>query len=213
MTIFSFCIFIWILMRSSSNIASIMFRFTKSCRTNRILLKALTTWSIDFWIFASIARFRKNQRLSWLSSFSSRIRFLTKFNQTRNRKLKISSSSSSRCVLSAKRNITRWMSIVNNSISNEIVINSTKDEMIKTTNANEKTTTTTTKNLIRKSMTKEKSTKFTSSSILKFWRSWALCLVKSHIEFRTRFIFSTTYETNRRSFFTRFFRNSFLSTI
>jgi hypothetical protein len=29
----------------------------------------------------------------------------------------------------------------------------------------------------------------------------------------TRFVFNITYETNRRSFFTRRFRNSFLSTI
>jgi hypothetical protein len=63
---------------------------------------------------------------------------------------------SSKCVLSAKRNITRRANIASNSISNEIAINSTKNEMIKTTNANEKMITTTTKNSIRKSMTKKK---------------------------------------------------------
>jgi hypothetical protein len=41
----------------------------------------------------------------------------------------------------------------------------------------------------------KKNTKFTSSLILKFWRSWALCFVKSCIEFWTRFAFNTTYET------------------
>jgi hypothetical protein len=60
---------------------------------------------------------------------------------------------------------------------------------------------------------KKRSTKFTSSSVSRFWRSWALCFVASHIEFWTRSVFNITYETNRRSFFTRCFRNSFLSTI
>jgi hypothetical protein len=60
---------------------------------------------------------------------------------------------------------------------------------------------------------KKKSTRFTSSSISRFWRSWALCFVKSRIEFWIRSVFNTTYETNRRSFFTLRFRNSFLSTI
>jgi hypothetical protein len=59
MIIFSFCIFIWILMRSLNNIASITLRFMKSCRTNRIWLKTSITRSIDFWISASIARSRK----------------------------------------------------------------------------------------------------------------------------------------------------------
>ncbi len=45
------------------------------------------------------------------------------------------------------------------------------------------------------------------------WRSWTLCLVTSRIKLWTRFVFNITYETNRRSFFTRRFRNSFLSTI
>jgi hypothetical protein len=116
------------------------------------------------------------------------------------------------CII-AKQNIIQRASIVNSSISNEIVINSTKNEMIETTNANEKTTTTTTKDSIRRSMTKKKSTRFTSLSISRFWRSWALCFVKSRIKFWTRSAFNTTYETNRRSFFTRRFRNSFLSTI
>jgi hypothetical protein len=47
------------------------------------LIKTSIKRSIDFWIFASIARSRKNQRLSWLSSLSSQIHFSTKFNQTR----------------------------------------------------------------------------------------------------------------------------------
>jgi hypothetical protein len=190
-----------------------MLRLMRSCQTSRIRLKTSITRSIDFWISASIARSRRNQRSSWSSSFSSRIRFLTKFNQTRNQKSRTSSSSSSRCVLFAKKNITRRMSIVNNSISNEIAINSTKNETIETTNASEKMTTTTTKNSIRKSMTKKKSIKFTSSSVSRSWRSWALCLVTSRIEFWTRSVFNTTYETDRRSSFTRRFRNSFLSTI
>jgi hypothetical protein len=214
MIIFSFCTFIWILTRSSSNIANIMFRFMRSCRTSRIRLKTSITQSIDFWIFASIARFRKSQRSSWSSSLSFRTRFLTKFNQTRNQKLRTSSSSSSRCALSAKRSIIQRTSIVNSSISNEIVINSTKDETIETTNANERTTTTTTtKDLIRRSMTKKKSTRFTSSLISRSWRSWALCFVKSCIELWTRFAFNTMYKTDRRSFFTRRSRNSFLLTI
>ncbi len=178
----------------------------------QIWLKALITRSIDFWIFASIAQFRRNQRSSWSSSLSSRIRLLTKFNQMRNQKLKTSSSSLSRCALFARRSIIQRTSIVSNSISNEIVINSTKNETIETTNANEETTTTT-KNSIRKSMTKKKSTKFTSSSISRFWRSWASCLVKSRIEFWTRSALNTAYETNRRLSFTRRSRNSFLSTI
>jgi hypothetical protein len=212
MIIFSFCIFIWILTRNSSNIARIMLRFTRSCRTNRISLKTSITRSIDFWIFASIAWSRRSQRSSWSSSFSFRTRFLTKFNQTCIQKLRTSSSSLSKCVLFAKKDITQRTSIANNSISNEIAINSTKNEMIETTNANE-ITTTTTKDSIQKSMTKKKNTRFTSSSISRFWRLWALCLVTSRIEFWTQFAFNTTYETNRRSFFTRFSRNSFLSTI
>jgi hypothetical protein len=48
---------------------------------------------------------------------------------------------------------------------------------------------------------------------LRFWRSWTLCFVKSRIEFWTRFAFNTTYETDRRSSFTRRFRNLFLSAI
>jgi hypothetical protein len=55
----------------------------------------------------------------------------------------------------------------------------------------------------------KKSTKFTSSSVSRFWRSWALCFVKSRIEFWTRSVFNTTYEINRRSSFTRRSRNSF----
>jgi hypothetical protein len=39
MILFLFCIFIWILTRSSSNIASIMLKFIKSCRMSRISLK------------------------------------------------------------------------------------------------------------------------------------------------------------------------------
>ncbi len=211
MIIFSFCTFIWVLMRSSSNIASIMLRLIRSCRTSRTRLKASIMQSIDFWISASIARSRENQRSSWSSSFLSRTRFSTKFNQTRNQKSKTSSSSSSKCALFARRSIIRRTSIVSNSISSEIVINLTKNEMIETTSANEKTTTT--KNSIRKSMTKKKNTRFTSSSILRFWRSWALCFVKSRIKLWTRSVFNTTYETDRRSSFTRRFRNSFLSTI
>jgi hypothetical protein len=213
MIIFSFYTFIWILMRNSSNIASIMFRFMKSCRMNRIRLKTSITQLIDFWIFALIARFRKNQRSSWSSLLSFRIRFLTKFNQTRNQKWRTSSSSSSRCVLFATKNIIRRASIVSSLILSEIVINSKKNETIETANASEKTITTTTKNSIRKSMTKKKSTRFTSSLISRFWQSWTLCFVKSRIKFWTRFVFNTMYETNRRSFFTRRFQNSFLSTI
>jgi hypothetical protein len=170
MIIFSFCIFIWILTRNSSNIASIMFRFMRSCRTNRISLKISITRSIDFWISASITRSRRNQRSSWSSQFLylSRTYLLTKFNQTRNQRSRTSSSSSSKCALFAKKNIIRRTSIVNSLISNEIVINSTKDKTIETTNANEKTTTTTTKNSIRKSMTKKKSTRFTSLSVSRF---------------------------------------------
>jgi hypothetical protein len=124
------------------------------------------------------------------------------------------SSSSSKCALSAKRSIIQRASIMNSSISNEIVINSTKDETIETANADEKTTTTTTtKDLIRKSMTKKESTRFTSSLISRSWRLWTLCFVKSYIELWTRFAFNTAYETNRRSCFTRRSRNSFLSTI
>ncbi len=59
------------------------------------------------------------------------------------------------CIIREK-NITRWMNIVNNLISNEIAINSTKNKTIKITNANEKTTTMTTKDSIRRSMTKKK---------------------------------------------------------
>jgi hypothetical protein len=59
----------------------------------------------------------------------------------------------------------------------------------------------------------KKSTKFTLSSISRFWRSWTLCLVTSCIEFWTRSAFNTMYEINWRSFFTRSSRNSFLSTI
>ncbi len=210
MIIFSFCIFIWILTRNSSNIESIMLRLMRSCRTNRTRLRTSTTRSIDFWISASIAQSRRSQRSSWSSSISSRTRFLTKFNQMRSQKSRTSSSSSSRCVLSVKRNIIRRASIVNSSISSEIVINSTRKETIETTNANEKTTT---KDLIQESTTKKKSTKCTSSSVSRFWRSWALCLVKSRIEFWTRFVFNTTYETDRRSSFTRRSRNSSLSTI
>jgi hypothetical protein len=213
MIIFSFCIFIWILTRSSSNIASTMLRFMRSCRTSRIRIKASITRSIDFWISASIARFRENQRSSWSSSLSFRIRLLTKFNQTRNQRFRTSSSSSSRCVLSAKKNITRRASIASSSISNEIAINSTKNEMIETTNASEKMTATTTKDSIQRSMTKKENTRFTSSSVSRFWRSWALCFVKSRIEFWTLSAFNTTYETDRRSSFTRRSRNSFLSTI
>jgi hypothetical protein len=62
-------------------------------------------------------------------------------------------------------------------------------------------------------MTKKKSIKCTSSSISRLWRSWALCLAKSCIEFWTRSAFNTAYETDQRSSFTRRFRNSFLSTI
>ncbi len=199
--------------RSSSNIASIMLKLTRSCRTSRISLKTSITRSIDFWIFASIARSRKNQRSSWLSLLLSWIRFSTKFNQTRFQKTRTSLSSSSRCVLFVKTNIRRRTSIANNSISNKIAINSTKNETIKTANASEKTTTTTTKDSIRKSMTKKKSTRFTSSSISRFWRSWALCLVTSRIELWTRSAFNITYKTDRRSYFTRFSRNSFLSAI
>jgi hypothetical protein len=54
MIIFSFCIFIWILTRSSSNIASIKFRFTRSCQLNRTQLKISITQLIDFWIFCRI---------------------------------------------------------------------------------------------------------------------------------------------------------------
>jgi hypothetical protein len=107
MIIFSFCIFIWILMRSSSNIASIMLKFMRSCWTSRIRLKTSIMRSIDSWISASIARFRRSQRSSWSSSLSSRIRLSTKFNQTRSQRSKTSSSSSSRCALFAKRNIIR----------------------------------------------------------------------------------------------------------
>ncbi len=85
---FLFCIFIWILTRSSSNIANIMFRFMKSCRTNRIRLKTSITWSIDFLIFASIVRFRRNQRSSWSSSLSFRIRFLTQVQSDAQSKIK-----------------------------------------------------------------------------------------------------------------------------
>ncbi len=60
MIMFSFCTFIWILTRSSSNIASIMLKFMRSCRMNRIRLKASITRSIDFWISASIAWSWKN---------------------------------------------------------------------------------------------------------------------------------------------------------
>jgi hypothetical protein len=70
-----------------------------------------------------------------------------------------------------------------------------------------------TKDLIRKSMTKKKSTRFTSSLISRLWRSWALCFVKSCIELWTRSVFNTACETDRRSSFTRRSRNSFLSTI
>ncbi len=216
MIIFSFCTFIWILTRSSSNIASTMLKFMRSCRTSRTRLKTSITDSIDFWISASIARFRESQFSSWSSSLLSllRIRLLTKFNQTRSQKSRTSSSSSSKCASSAKRNIIRRASIVSNSISSEIVINSTRNETIETTNANEETTTkTTTKDSIRRSMTKRKSTRFTSSLISRFWRSWTLCFVKSCIEFWTRSVFNTAYETDRRSFFTRRSRNSFLSTI
>ncbi len=115
------------------------------------------------------------------------------------------------CII-CEKNIIQRASIMNSSISSEIVINSTKNETIKTTNASEETTTTT-KDSIRKSMTKKKSTKFTLLSILRSWQSWALCFVKSRIEFWTRFVFNITYEINRRSFFIRRFRNSFLSTI
>jgi hypothetical protein len=89
---------IWVLTRSSSNIASIMLRFTKSCQTHRIRLWASITRSIDFWISASIARSWENQRSSWSSLLSHQTRFLTKFNQTRNQKSRTSSLSSSKCV-------------------------------------------------------------------------------------------------------------------
>jgi hypothetical protein len=59
----------------------------------------------------------------------------------------------------------------------------------------------------------EKSTRFTSSSVSRFWQSWALCLVTSHIKLWTRIAFNITYETDQRSSFTRFSRNSFLSAI
>ncbi len=211
MIIFSFCTFIWILTRNSSNIASIIFKFTKSCRMSRIRLKILITRLIDFWTFVSIAQSWKNQRSLWSSSLSFWIRFLTKFIETRNEKLKTSLSSLLKCALFAKKNIIQRTIIINNLISNEIMINSTKNEIIKTANANKITMTT--NDLIRKSMTKKKSTKFTSSSILKFWRSWTLCFVKSCIKFWTRFIFNTMYKINRRSFFTRRSRNLCLSTI
>jgi hypothetical protein len=61
------------------------------------------------------------------------------------------------CII-CEKNITRRASIASNliSISSEIAINSTKNETIETTNANEETTTTTTKDSIRKSMMKKK---------------------------------------------------------
>jgi hypothetical protein len=62
-------------------------------------------------------------------------------------------------------------------------------------------------------MTKKESTRFTSSLISRFWRSWALCFVKSCIEFWIRSALNTTYETDRRSSSTRRSRNSFLSAI
>jgi hypothetical protein len=139
--------------------------------------------------------------------------FLDKIQSETQLKSRTSSLSSSKCALSATKNIIRWANVVNNLISNEIVINSTKNETIKTTNANKKTITTTTKNSIRKSITKKKSTKFTSSLISRFWRSWTLYFVKSRIKFWTRSAFNIMYETNQRSFFTRRSRNSFLSTI
>jgi hypothetical protein len=116
------------------------------------------------------------------------------------------------CII-CEKNIIWRTSIVNNSISSKIEINSTKKKTIKITNASEKTTTTMTKDTIRKSITRKKNTKFTSLWISRFWRSWALCLVKSRIKFWTRSAFNTTYEINWRSFFTWSFRNSFLSTI
>jgi hypothetical protein len=48
---------------------------------------------------------------------------------------------------------------------------------------------------------------------LRFWRSWALCFVKSRIELWTRSVLNTAYETDRFSSFTRRSRNSSLSTI
>jgi hypothetical protein len=107
-----------------------------------------------------------------------------------------------RCII-CEKNIIQRTSIVNNSISSEIVINSTKKKTNETINASKKKTT----------MTKKKRTKFTSSLLSRFWRSWAYCFVKSRIEFWTRSVFNTTYETNRRSFFTRRFRNLSLLTI
>ncbi len=192
-----------------------MLRFMRSCRTSRIRLKTSITRSIDFWISASIARSRRSQRSSWSSSLSSRIRFSTKFNQTRSQKSRTSSSSSSRCALSAKRSIIQRASIVSSSISSEIVINSAKNETIETASADERTrtTTTTTKDSIRMSMTKKRSTRSTSSSVSRFWRSWALCFVKSCIELWTRSALNTAYETDRRSSFTRRSSNSFLSAI
>ncbi len=148
--------------RSSSNIASIMLRFMRSCRMSRTRLKTSITRLNDFWISASIAQSWRNQRSSWSSLISSRTRFLTKFNQTRNQKLRTSSSSLSKYVLSVKRSITRRASIVNSSISNKIVINSsTKKKTIETANASKETTTTTTKDSIRRSMTRKRSTIFT----------------------------------------------------
>jgi hypothetical protein len=63
MIILSFCIFIWILMRSSSNIASIMLRFMKSCSTSWTRLKhSLRDQSISEYLRQSLDLQRINAR-------------------------------------------------------------------------------------------------------------------------------------------------------
>ncbi len=124
----------------------------------------------------------------------------------------MSSLSSLKNAFSAKKNFTQRANVVNNSISNEIEINSTKKKTIGTINANKKTRTTTTKNITQTSKTKMTmtNTRFISSSILIFWRLWTSCLAKLFIKFWTRFAFSITYEIGRRLSRTRSFRNSFV---
>jgi hypothetical protein len=60
------------------------------------------------------------------------------------------------------------------------------------------------------SMTKRRSTRSTSSSVSRSWRSWALCSVKPHTGSWTRPALNTAYGTDRRSSSTRRSSNSFL---
>jgi hypothetical protein len=160
------------LTRSLSNIANINLKLTKSCRTSRTRLKISITRLIDFWIFALIVRFQ-SQRLSWSLSLSSRTRFwqnlIKRAIKSQERRYYYRQN-----VYHLQKKIIRWTNIAINliiaskTITNEIVINSTKEKTIETINASEKMITTTTKNLIRNSMTRMTSTRFTSSSVLRF---------------------------------------------